>query len=168
MRRTAVVFLVSVIQITWAQEPPPRLTQDDFIDASVELERLGSIDGVWVGDLKTRFDPVGANREWPDGFPIRIEIQGDAVGLWNIEEGGVLEPFPGDAVLIFAVDGTALIDYVAGNETFNEIWSISLNHVDPDVMKGFVSRTVHNFAVKKDSPWRVFPVYSVMNLKRER
>lgn len=167
MRLAAAILIVLVHQSALTQDFPPLTSADDYIDANEEFERLGPMDGVWIGMLKPIHDPVGAYREWPDGFLIQIEIRGDDIGLWFIEEGNVLEAFPGDSVLMFAVDGTALIDYVAGSEIFNEIWSFSLNHVEPDLMKGFVSRTVHNFAIRRDSPWRIFPVYSVIDLERQ-
>ncbi len=150
------------------QELPPRLSDADYIDAQAELERLGPVDGVWVGTLRPILDPVGGYRDWPEGFPIRREISGEDVALWFIEKGDTLDPFLGDAIHLFAVDGTALVDYIAGNDAFNEVWSMSLNQIEPDRMKGFVLRTVHNFSMRKDSPWRIFPVYSVINLERER
>ena len=166
MKYGVILALVCVAQTGHAQDYPDASTQDDYIDPQQELARIGSMDGTWVGHLNIVYDPNGANREWPDGFPIQIEISGEEIRMWLIEDGGVLDRMPGDAALILNIDGTALVDYFAGNDAYNEIWSISLNQTDPDVLKGFVSRTVHNFAYRKESPWRVFPVYSTIEFKR--
>ena len=169
MKVTVAILLVLVSSFALAEDKlPPRSSPADRIDAQAELKRLGKMDGVWTATVRPKFDPVGAWRDYPDGFPIRIEIQGEDVKLSVIEKGGVLKPFPGEAVLMIAADGTALINYFSGSKVFNEVWSISLNHVDPNLMKGFVSRTVHNYAVKKESPWRVFAVYSVADFERGR
>lgn len=167
-------FAVAAVFGLWSslvlaeEKLPPLTSSSDKIDARAELKRLGQMDGVWIGTVRPKFDPVGASRDLPDGFPIRVEMKGEDVKLSFIEKGSVLKPFPGDAGLVFAADGTALINYIAGNDVVTEVWSISLNHVDPNRMKGFISRTVHNFGVTKDSPWRVFPVYSVVDLERGR
>jgi hypothetical protein len=169
MRFAAVAVFGFLTSLALAEEKlPPLSSSSDKIDARAELKRLGQMDGVWIGTVRPKFDPVGASRDLPDGFPIRIEMKGDYVTLSFIEKGGVLKPFPGDAGLVFAADGTALINSIAGSDVVTEVWSVSLNHVDPNRMKGFISRTVHNFGVKKDSPWRVFPVYSVVDFERGR
>ncbi len=160
-------LLLSLLALSaYAQEPPPSLVMGDYIDSQEELQRLGSIDGIWEGHLTIVEDPVGANRQYPDGYPFRIEIRDEEVGLWFIEEGDRLDPLPGDAWLVFTSDETGLVNYVAGNDAFTETWSISLSKTEPDEMEVHVLRTVHNFAVRKDSPWRVFAVYSTSTVER--
>lgn len=168
MRCCVAGLLMLLASPAWAQERelPATSTAADLIDPESELRALGKIDGSWIGIVKPIHDPVGANREYPDGFPISIVIDGDNVKLSFVEEGNVHEPFPSEAVLVYSADGTALIDYVGGSATVTEIWSISLNQVGPDEIRGFVSRTVHNLAVRRDSPWRAFPVYSVVEFRR--
>lgn len=151
-----------------AQEPqlPARSTAADLIDFESELRSLGTIDGTWIGDVKLIHDPVGAYRDYSEGFRVLIDIDGENVSLSFVEEGDVRKPFPSEAVLVFSDDGTALIDYLGGSATVTEIWSISLNQVGPNEVRGFISRTVHNLALRRDSPWRVFPVYSSVEFKR--
>ena len=84
-----------------------------------------------------------------------------------IEKGGALLPFPGEAGLTVKTDGTTLVDYALSTDALTEVWSISLNQFDPTRMKGFVSRTVHNFNLRKSSPWRLFAVYSIVDFVRE-
>ncbi len=62
MRSKAVFLLTFLAFCVWGQELPPRLSDADYIDAQAELERLGPIDGVWVGTLRPILDPVGGYR----------------------------------------------------------------------------------------------------------
>lgn len=167
MRLAALLFLFPFALAHAQENVTAPASASDLINVEEELGRLGSSDGVWVGLIRPTIDTVGAYRQWPDGFPIRIEITGDDVRLWTIERGGVLEPFPGEAWLAVKGDGTTLIDYALGTDTLTEVWSISLNQFEPTRMKGFVSRTVHNFNLRKSSPWRLFAVYSIVDFVRE-
>ena len=158
----------AVIAVEQDPDWPDRLKPSDYIDPDDELSEIADMDGTWIGNLQIVHDPAGANREYPDGYPIRIDIDGEEASLFFIEEGDVLDPFPGDTLLAGVLSGSALIFYLAESETFMETWSISLNHVAPNQAKGFISRSVHNFAVRRDSPWRAFPVYATADFERQQ
>lgn len=162
---TVVSFFFPLLAVS-AEYPEPS-TASDQIDVQKELEELGSFDGVWVGQFAPLHDPNGASRQYPNGYPMQITISGEAAELALIEEGDRIDPFPGESLLAFAADGTALIIYIAGSEAYTENWTISLNQVAPGVIKAFISRTVHNIALRRDSPWRVFPQYAVVEFKRK-
>ena len=166
MKATLVFLLVFVTTSALAQDYPSRLTESDFIDPQQELQRLGSIDGVWEGHLTIVEDPIGANRQFPDGYPIRVAVEGEQVGIWFVEEGGRLDALPGEAWLVFSSEESALLNYVAGSDAFTETWAISLSKTGPDEMDVHILRTVHNFAVRVDSPWRVFAVYASSSFER--
>ena len=167
MRPLSFVLFACFAHVTLAQALPPIPGDDDVLDAEEELRRLGSINGFWEGNVEHKLDAVGTTRTMPNGFPIRIEIDGKRVGIWVGRESGRLEPLAGDAALIFAQDGTALIDYVAIGDGFVETWSLSLNQVKPEKLSVFILRTVHNYGIAHTSPWRAFSVYSVAELERD-
>ncbi len=152
--------------MTLADELPALSAESDKVDIAKELEALGSMDGEWVGMFKSLHDPNGANRNEPSGFMMRVIINGEDASLAFIEEGNKIEPFGGNEWLVFAQGGTALINYVAGNGAFTEIWTVSLGQIAPSKLRGYISRTVHNVGLRRDSPWRQFPVYGSIELER--
>lgn len=163
--KTTFITLLLLTSATLAQSYPPVSTEADYIDAVAEVERLGSLDGTWQGRLTPLHDPVGSQRNEPDGFEIRIEIAGEEAALWY-EEDGRFEPYPGGSILLFADNRAAMIIYVAENESFIETVTFTLSHKTKDEVVAYGSRVVHNVAIRPDSPWRIFPVYSQIDLRR--
>ncbi len=166
MRILPLLIICLASQCTWADNYPAVSKAEDYIDGKKELLSLGSMDGSWVGNMVPAVDRAGANRQYPEGYLVQVTIDGEKAQLAFVEEDNKIVPFENEALLLFAEDGSALINYVAGSAIFTETWTVSLAHIAPNTMKAIVTRTVHNFSVRRDSPWRVFSVYADMELNR--
>ena len=116
--------------------------------------------------MEPLYDPVAAmTRVNPDGHGLRITINGDAVQMAWFEDDGERGPWCRESY-IYTVEGTTMLNCINRNEAFVEHFSLFLAHVDKNSLAGFVSRGVHNWTVRKTSPWRLVPMYFRIELQR--
>lgn len=147
------------------QQYPDFPTDADAMDPQRELNALGSFNGVWEGFFEVNYDPVGFYRESRAGVQMRIEINGNSVGVQIYEDGKPVRLAVEN--YIYAVEGTAMINTVNRNDGFVQNFSIFLAHVERDKMEGYVSLNVHNFLYVNTSPFRIIPAYGHLVLTRK-
>jgi hypothetical protein len=166
MRAVILALFVIASSTVSSQEYPDHPTEAETLDPELELNSLGSFNGVWEGFFEVNYDPVGFYRHSKAGVQMRFVIDGSNVQVQVYEDGKpvrlAVENF------IYAVEGTALINTVNRNDGFVQSFSIFLAHVARDRMEGYVSLNVHNFLYRSTSPWRVFPVYGRLIVDRKQ
>ncbi len=166
MRAAIFAFFVVASPPIVAQEFPDIPTEAEILDPELELNSLGSFNGVWEGFFEVNYDPVGFYRDSKAGVQMRFVIDGSNVQVQVYEDGKPVRLAVEN--YIYAVEGTALINTVNRNDGFVQSFSIFLAHVARDRMEGYVSLNVHNFLYRSTSPWRVFPAYGRLIVDRKQ
>lgn len=165
MHRLVAVLLVFLSFASAGQAFPPEPDESELIDPQVEMANLGRPIGVWEGSVEPLYDPVGMNRLQREGYTMRLTIRAESAELLIMEADGQPRPLDGE-VYMYQVDNTVLVSYVLANGAFVEYQSLALGQVERNTLKGYLSRIVHNLVVPNSSPWRLVPVYGMVNLER--
>lgn len=165
MRKLVPFILVFLSSESIAQSFPPEPDGSELIDPQIEMASLGSPTGVWEGSIEPLYDPVGMNREQREGYKMRLTIRDRSAEIIVTESDGQERRLDGD-IYIYQVDNTVLISYVLSNGAFVEYQSLALGQIERNKLKGYLSRVVHNLVIPNSSPWRLVPVYSLVNMER--
>ena len=166
MKKIVALILMMAPALSSAQGYPPEPADSELIDPEREMQRLGWPMGVWRGVVEPLYDPIGMNRLEPEGYKIEITIRNQSAEIVVTELDGSLRRLDEGETYIYNVDNTVLVSYVNWNGAFVEYQSFALAQIEPDKIKGYVSRVVHNVVVPNNSPWRVIPVYALVELDR--
>ena len=167
MYRAIILLAVFFSPLVSAQDHTLDHTHPEYIDPQKEMARLGWPIGMWEGTLEVLYNPYWLDQEKetvqkPD---IRIRIREKSAEIHYKDDKGKYFSIPGE-IYIYIRDNTVLVSHVYWNGGFVEYQSFALAQTDPDVIKGYHSRTVHNLVVPSTSDYRVMPSYALVELER--